>query len=110
MALDYLNGVAPIVTTFGPGNLHHLAYAPQLAGMIDINGVVPTSNEGTTNFVLGYSYYYQGFAFYWDGAGDAFLLRDTLVKDLEYAHKIANLNSPLTRSIRQNELRIPTVH
>ncbi|KAJ7612666.1 hypothetical protein FB45DRAFT_939511 [Roridomyces roridus] len=71
MVQDYLNGVAPIVTTFGPGNLHHLAYAPQISSMININGVVPTSNQGATNFVLGFSYYYEGFAFYWDGAGEA---------------------------------------
>ncbi|KAJ7606926.1 hypothetical protein FB45DRAFT_1068183 [Roridomyces roridus] len=71
MVQDYLNGVAPIITTFGPGNLHHLAYAPQISSMININGVVPISNQGATNFVLGFSYYYEGFAFYWDGAGEA---------------------------------------
>ncbi|KAJ7107501.1 hypothetical protein C8R44DRAFT_885494 [Mycena epipterygia] len=28
--------------------------------------------SGTTSFVLGFSYSYEGFAFYWDGAGPAF--------------------------------------
>ncbi|KAJ7608223.1 hypothetical protein FB45DRAFT_389511 [Roridomyces roridus] len=71
MAVNYVGGVAPIVTTFGPGNLHHLAYAAGLSGLIPVTGFVPTSNEGASRFLMGFAYEYTGFAFYWDGAGPA---------------------------------------
>ncbi|KAJ7617194.1 hypothetical protein FB45DRAFT_933611 [Roridomyces roridus] len=73
MAVNYVGGVAPIVTTFGPGNLHHIAYNAGLSadGLVDITSFVPTSNEGVSHFLLAFSYDYADFAFYWDGAGDA---------------------------------------
>ncbi|KAJ7617230.1 hypothetical protein FB45DRAFT_1007810 [Roridomyces roridus] len=73
MAMTYVGGVAPIVTTYGPGNLHHMAYSvsASVSGLIDVMGFIPTSNEGVSHFVLGFSYAYAGYAFYWDGAGDA---------------------------------------
>ncbi|KAJ7643561.1 hypothetical protein FB45DRAFT_278011 [Roridomyces roridus] len=70
--MDYVGGVAPIVTTFGPGNLHHIAYDPNTAGFRSVIGFIPTTNELATNFVLGFSYGFNSYAFYWDGAGDAF--------------------------------------
>ncbi|KAJ7615989.1 hypothetical protein FB45DRAFT_841639 [Roridomyces roridus] len=70
--MDYCDGLAPIVTTFGPGNLHHLAYSGGISGMQAVTGFLSTSTEGASYFLLGYSYYYAGFAFYWDGAGEAF--------------------------------------
>ncbi|KAJ7643551.1 hypothetical protein FB45DRAFT_861173 [Roridomyces roridus] len=68
--MDYIGGVAPIVTTFGPGNLHHLAYGPlaSTTGLPDIAGFVPTSNEGTSHFLLGFSYAYAGVGNSWTNA------------------------------------------
>ncbi|KAJ7615840.1 hypothetical protein FB45DRAFT_873155 [Roridomyces roridus] len=71
MAMNYVNGLAPIVTVTGPGNLHHLTYESAVGGNGAV-GRIPTANEGTTNFLLGFSYNYRGFAFYWDGQGPAF--------------------------------------
>ncbi|KAJ7615987.1 hypothetical protein FB45DRAFT_801614 [Roridomyces roridus] len=70
--MDYVGGVAPVVTTFGRGNLHHLTYGPLLSNLGSATGFVPTSNEGASHFLLGFSYGYSGYAFYWDGAGEAF--------------------------------------
>jgi hypothetical protein len=58
--MNYLNGLAPIVTVYGPGNLHHLTYASVVGGTGAV-GMVSTTNEGTTNFLLGFSYNYLGF-------------------------------------------------
>jgi hypothetical protein len=69
--MSYIDGIAPIVTVYGPGSLHHLTYASN-AALPNVVGAVPTTSTGTTNFVLGFSYAYIGLAFYWDGAGDAF--------------------------------------
>jgi hypothetical protein len=69
--MTYINGLAPIVTVSGPGNLHHLTYASVVGGTGAV-GMISTPNEGTTNFLLGFSYNYEGFAFYWDGKGPAF--------------------------------------
>ncbi|KAJ7476676.1 hypothetical protein FB451DRAFT_1243747 [Mycena latifolia] len=69
--MTYTNGIAPIVTVYGPGNLHHLSYASN--GRIpNVVGVIPTTSEGTSNLLLGFSYTFTGFAFYWDGTGPAF--------------------------------------
>ncbi|KAJ7248734.1 hypothetical protein C8J57DRAFT_1240156 [Mycena rebaudengoi] len=66
MAMIYRQGIAPIVTVCGPGNLHHLTYMPASNGGSAV-GMLPTANEGTTNFLLGFSFNYAGYAFYWDG-------------------------------------------
>ncbi|KAJ7616018.1 hypothetical protein FB45DRAFT_841663 [Roridomyces roridus] len=70
--MDYVGGVAPLVTTYGPGNLHHLAYSSGTDVLPSVTGFVPTSNEGVSHFLVGFSYHFAGIAFYWDGAGEAF--------------------------------------
>jgi hypothetical protein len=72
-AMTYTNGLAPIVTVYGPGNLHHLSYnsnnaLPNAVGTITTNAVA----DNKTHFLLGFSYTFTGYAFYWDGAGPAF--------------------------------------
>ncbi|KAF8177319.1 hypothetical protein K438DRAFT_1845678 [Mycena galopus ATCC 62051] len=74
--MTYVNGLTPIVTVYGPGNLHHLSYASNNA-LPNVVGVMPTpatvtSAENKTNFVLGFSYTFTGYSFYWDGDGEAF--------------------------------------
>ncbi|KAJ7738924.1 hypothetical protein B0H16DRAFT_1325145 [Mycena metata] len=69
--MNYVNGLAPIVTVYGPGNLHHLTYGSTVGGNGGV-GMVSTTNEGTTNFLLGFSFNYVDYAFYWDGKGPAF--------------------------------------
>ncbi|KAJ7501875.1 hypothetical protein B0H11DRAFT_1855177 [Mycena galericulata] len=71
MAMLYTDGIAPIVTVCGPGNLHHLSY-DSLTTSRSVFGMIPTTSEGTTNFLLGFSQNYAGYAFYWDGVGPAF--------------------------------------
>ncbi|KAJ7612664.1 hypothetical protein FB45DRAFT_803218 [Roridomyces roridus] len=71
MAMTYSDGVAPIVTTYGPGNLHHLAYGTTQP-FDDVMGFLTTTNENTTNFLLSFSFGYPSYAFYWDGPGEAF--------------------------------------
>ncbi|KAJ7501947.1 hypothetical protein B0H11DRAFT_690862 [Mycena galericulata] len=68
--MSYTKGIAPIVTVCGPGNLHHLTYS-SVEGIENVVGAMPTTNEGTTNFLLGFAYTWRGYAFYWDGAGEA---------------------------------------
>ncbi|KAJ7612665.1 hypothetical protein FB45DRAFT_803223 [Roridomyces roridus] len=69
----YANGIAPIVTTFGPGTLHTLAFN---AGSCNVNVVaaVPATpnSAGITNWLLSFAYDFNDYAFYWDGAGEAF--------------------------------------
>ncbi|KAJ7737065.1 hypothetical protein B0H16DRAFT_1695163 [Mycena metata] len=73
--MTYTSGLAPIVTVTGPGNLHHLSYASN-GGIPNVVGKIPTMATtgayNTTNFLLGFSYTYTGYAFYWDGTGPAF--------------------------------------
>ncbi|KAF7360826.1 hypothetical protein MSAN_01111900 [Mycena sanguinolenta] len=70
MSLAFINGVAPIVTVSGPGNIHHLSYG-SVSGLTSTVGIMPTANEGTTTFVIGFSYTFTNYAFYWDGFGPA---------------------------------------
>ncbi|KAJ7767721.1 hypothetical protein B0H16DRAFT_1686673 [Mycena metata] len=67
----YTQGRAPIVTVYGVGNLHHLTYDSHTNGGT-VFGMLPTTSESTTNFLLGFSQNYGGYAFYWDGEGEAF--------------------------------------
>ncbi|KAJ7436089.1 hypothetical protein B0H11DRAFT_1886485 [Mycena galericulata] len=69
--MSYTNGIAPIVTVYGPGNLHHLTYT-SAAGLGNAVGLMPTTSTGTTNFLLGFLFDWRNYAFYWDGAGEAF--------------------------------------
>ncbi|KAJ6580752.1 hypothetical protein B0H19DRAFT_1251052 [Mycena capillaripes] len=71
MAMIYKGGIAPIVTVCGPGNLHHLTYQSATNGGTAV-GMIPTTNEGITNFLLSFSQNYRAYAFYWDGEGPAF--------------------------------------
>ncbi|KAK6984858.1 hypothetical protein R3P38DRAFT_2575488 [Favolaschia claudopus] len=71
----YVNGLAPIVTVHGAGTLHHLAYASNSMVQNTV-GTMPapvaaTDTTTVTNFVLGFSYTFTDFAFYWDGAAPA---------------------------------------
>ncbi|KAJ7775468.1 hypothetical protein B0H16DRAFT_1361664 [Mycena metata] len=70
--MNYVNGLAPIVTVYGPGNLHHMTYGSSVSANAAVVGMISTPNEGTTNFLLGFSYNYPSYAFYWDGKGPAF--------------------------------------
>ncbi|KAK6980693.1 hypothetical protein R3P38DRAFT_3117674 [Favolaschia claudopus] len=74
--MTYINGIAPIVTVRGPGNLHHLSYNSN-GGIVNCVGIMPApvaanENNTVTNFLLGFAYSFTGYAFYWDGAGPAF--------------------------------------
>ncbi|KAJ6477763.1 hypothetical protein C8R45DRAFT_906535 [Mycena sanguinolenta] len=71
MVMSYGNGVAPIVTVCGPGNLHHLTYQSATNGGTAI-GMIPVATNGTTSLLLGFSQNYAGYAFYWNGAVPAF--------------------------------------
>ncbi|KAJ6477750.1 hypothetical protein C8R45DRAFT_1076915 [Mycena sanguinolenta] len=71
MAMSYGNGIAPIVTVCGPGNLHHLTYQSATNGGPAV-GMIPVATNGTTSLLLGFSQNYAGYAFYWDGAVPAF--------------------------------------
>ncbi|KAJ7722696.1 hypothetical protein B0H16DRAFT_1334592 [Mycena metata] len=67
----YGQGLAPIVTVYGAGNLHHPTYQSATIGGT-VFGTIPATSEGTTNFLLGWSLNYRSYAFYWDGVGEAF--------------------------------------
>ncbi|KAK6988041.1 hypothetical protein R3P38DRAFT_3445490 [Favolaschia claudopus] len=74
--MTYTNGLAPIVTVRGPGNLHHLSYN-SVGGFGNVVGIMPApvaadNTTAVTKFLLGFAYSYTGYAFYWDGAGPAF--------------------------------------
>ncbi|KAJ7190410.1 hypothetical protein GGX14DRAFT_605795 [Mycena pura] len=69
--MTYTKGIAPIVTVYGPGNLHHLSYASN-GGITNVVGIQQITSNETTNLLLGFSYTYTGYAFYWDGEGPAF--------------------------------------
>ncbi|KAJ6469829.1 hypothetical protein C8R45DRAFT_1104964 [Mycena sanguinolenta] len=77
---NFVNGIAPIVTVQGPGNLHHLSYSNDLSlgasgnavGFVSTPAEAATNASLVTNFVVGFSYYFFDFAFYWDGEGPAF--------------------------------------
>ncbi|KAK6978092.1 hypothetical protein R3P38DRAFT_2720330 [Favolaschia claudopus] len=74
--MPYTNGIAPIVTVRGAGNLHHLSYGSD-GGIVNCVGIMPApvaanDTNTVTNFLLGFAYSFEGFAFYWDGAGSAF--------------------------------------
>jgi hypothetical protein len=72
--LNYENGIAPIVTAYGPGNLHYLTYGRVVGSIPNHVGMLPapTGAENRTNFLLGFSYLYNDYSFYWDGEGPAF--------------------------------------
>lgn len=69
--MTYLSGIAPIVTVSGPGNLHHLSFSSN-NGLQSIVGMMPIPATNKTNLLLGFSYTFLGYAFYWDGKSPAF--------------------------------------
>ncbi|KAJ7671016.1 hypothetical protein B0H17DRAFT_948497 [Mycena rosella] len=76
----FQNGVAPIVTTRGPGKIHLISYGSN-AGLENHVGTITTTNAGQTRFLISHSYTFTGFAFYWDGEGEAaWTLGDMLVR------------------------------
>ncbi|KAJ7118873.1 hypothetical protein C8R44DRAFT_673125 [Mycena epipterygia] len=78
----FRNGVGPVVTTRGPGKIHLLTYQSN-AGIPNHVGTITTTNTGVTRFIISHSYTFEGFAFYWDGAGEAvWTLGDTLMRQL----------------------------
>ncbi|KAJ7663390.1 hypothetical protein DFH06DRAFT_1324849 [Mycena polygramma] len=60
MAMIYTHGIAPIVTVYGIGNLHHLTYISETNGGTAV-GAIPTTSDGTTNLLLGFSQNYAGY-------------------------------------------------
>lgn len=69
MSLSYENGIAPIVTACGSGNLHHLSYNSN-NGQPNYVGKQPVPTG--TDVVLGFSLAFLGYGFYWDGTCPAF--------------------------------------
>ncbi|KAJ7491149.1 hypothetical protein FB451DRAFT_1222219 [Mycena latifolia] len=76
----FQNGVAPIVTTRGPGKIHLISYRSN-SGLRNHVGSITTTNAGETRFLISHSYTFTGFAFYWDGEGEAvWTLGDMLMR------------------------------
>ncbi|KAJ7890373.1 hypothetical protein B0H13DRAFT_2341002 [Mycena leptocephala] len=59
--MTYTKGLTPVVTVYGPGNLHHLSYASSISP--NAFGMLSTTREEETNFLLGFSFSYNGYAF-----------------------------------------------
>ncbi|KAJ7615988.1 hypothetical protein FB45DRAFT_1008191 [Roridomyces roridus] len=84
--MDYVGGVAPIRGSqsrrfsrdyghdYGPWIMSFCAYLAEENpdGTTAWPPLQDLSPEGTSHWVLGFSYYYEDFVFYWDGAGEAF--------------------------------------
>lgn len=70
MPTIFANGQSIVVTAHGTGRLHLLTYQSN-GGLPDVVGTTTTTNEGNTRFMLSHSYTFNGFAFYWDGTGEA---------------------------------------
>jgi hypothetical protein len=68
----FIDGQALVVTTRGPGSLHLLTYSKDPTSSFG-KFVRPTStsNAGTTRFLVSFTHNYDGYAFHWDGAGEA---------------------------------------
>jgi hypothetical protein len=60
-----------LILTEGPGKLNLLSYGSN-AGIRNHVGAKTTSKTGETRWVIGHSYTFTRFAFYWDGAGQAY--------------------------------------
>ncbi|KAJ7771523.1 hypothetical protein B0H16DRAFT_1364103 [Mycena metata] len=68
VAFNSGNGV--LVTTRGPGKVHLISYGSN-GGLPNHVGTITTANSGVTRFMISHSYTFTGFAFYWDGTGEA---------------------------------------
>ncbi|KAJ7748872.1 hypothetical protein B0H16DRAFT_1725263 [Mycena metata] len=68
--IAFRNGNGVLITTQGPGRVHLISYASnhQLENVV---GTIGTHNSGVTHFMISHSYTFTGFAFYWDGSGEA---------------------------------------
>jgi len=58
------------VTTMGPGKLSLLSHNA-ISNIHSVVGAKITSNPGKTRWMIGFSHNYQGFAFIWEGHGEA---------------------------------------
>ena len=65
------NGRGIMVTTHGPGKLHLYTYISTKPGVGGHYGFLETHSPGISRFVIGKSYDYTHFAFFWDGKGNA---------------------------------------
>ncbi|KIJ53145.1 hypothetical protein M422DRAFT_85738, partial [Sphaerobolus stellatus SS14] len=77
-----------LVTTHGPGQLHIYTYFAQKPGGPLIPGghlgFLQAHSEGISRFIIGKSYNYTHFAFYWHGKGHA----EYSVGDLPQKHRV----------------------
>ena len=60
-----------IVIAQGPGSLSLLTWDPVSSSIHAHVGATPTYRQGYTHFLIGFSHYFQRFAFIWDGDGEA---------------------------------------
>jgi hypothetical protein len=60
-----------LVMTEGPGKLTLLSYGSN-AGIRNHVGAKTTTKSGETRWLIGFSHTFTRFAFYWDGAGQAY--------------------------------------
>ncbi|KIJ53139.1 hypothetical protein M422DRAFT_155324 [Sphaerobolus stellatus SS14] len=86
---DVLNhGRGILVTTHGPGQLHIYTYFAMPPGRPLIHGgpvgFLQTQSQGISRFIIGKSYDYTHFAFFWNGKGHA----EYSVGDLPQKHPV----------------------
>ncbi|KIJ53189.1 hypothetical protein M422DRAFT_42948 [Sphaerobolus stellatus SS14] len=82
----YNDGEAVFVITRGQGKLHHFSYEPTRHEIHPHVGYLEITNEGTTRIVVGHSYLYHQFAFYWEGQQDA----SYCIGDTSEVHPVGN--------------------
>lgn len=70
----FKDGRGILVTTHGPGKLHLYTYFPDASAKniaTGYQGALETHNHGVTRFMIGKSYTFTHFGFYWEGHGQA---------------------------------------
>lgn len=67
----FSHGQGILVITRGPGKVHLLSYASD-SDSAPHKGTTTTDLEGITRFLISHSYGYTKYAFFWEGAGQAF--------------------------------------
>lgn len=65
----FTNGNNLVVDTLGPGNLHLLSYNNPFVP--NVVGITPTNHTDESRFLISHSYYFENYAFFWDGKGEA---------------------------------------
>ncbi|KAJ7042119.1 hypothetical protein C8F04DRAFT_1031082 [Mycena alexandri] len=68
VAFNSGNGV--LVTTRGQRKVHLVSYGSN-GGLPNHVGTINTTNNEVTRFMISHSYTFTGFAFYWEGTGEA---------------------------------------